>query len=153
MKKILSLALTVCVILSLCIIFTACQKSEEKLSFGDEYVLIDGNKTKKLVFNKNGTGYIHHYEKTDFSGGFISATRDFLWTETSNGAIHLVPNGEARYDEGSEENVSVTFINAPIYFSEDLVYYEYISGAGGASTFRKKFFRNGSELYKAAYEN
>ena len=153
MKRILSLVLTVAVVLSLCIIFAACQKNEQRLSFGDEYVHIDGEKTKKLVFNRDGTGYIHHYEKTDFAGGFISVTRDFLWTETSNGAIHLVPNGEPRYDEGSEEDDSVTRINAPLYFSEDFIYYEFVSGAGGASTFRKRFFRHGSELYKASYEN
>lgn len=149
MKRILSLALLICTLMSLCAVFSACG-NEASIRYGEKYIYKTDTETTAIVFKKDGTGYLHRYKKLDTAGNFMSATRNFLWTATSDGTIHLVADGDTIYDEGSYKTDTVSIIKSPICFSEDLLYYD---ADGGSYTIRYRFLREGSELYEAAYED
>ena len=153
MKRFLALTLTAILLFSLCMVFSACGKGEPKLSYGEKYIrkMADGS-TYTIVLNKNGTGkFSLHREKSE-SKTFVSAEQDFLWTITSDNTIHMVADGDMNHDEGSDETISSLITKCPISFSEDLLYYNSVSG-GSLSTYTSHycFLRQGSKLYDAEY--
>ena len=170
MKKALSLILAISLALSLCLVFTGCVEtgtssitygekySYEKYSPDSEYYdyitdttysIIEDKKISITLSDDNTGKYEYYYEITYEEGSpkaeesyVISGTINFDWVETSNGSIHLFETKKT-YDKKSTEGKEFDLPASPIFYSEDMIYFE------GENS--KKFIREDSDLYDTVY--
>ena len=104
---------------------------EERLKYGERYVLETEDGNEGFIFNSNGTGEYHIWEviwdKTEktIKSGYVK----FDWRSASDGAIHLFKNGETQLkDNNTYGNFNLDPVKM-LFVSEDFVtYYEYESG-------------------------
>lgn len=133
---------------------------EERLKYGERYVLKTEESNMGFIFNSDGTGEYHIYEVSwDKTVKIVrSGYVRFDWRSASDGAIHLFKNGETQI---KDDNTAPDFNLNPVkmlFVSEDFVtYYEYESGyihdlnGGGkvySSVIKKDYIRAGSPLDK-----
>ena len=107
MKKQLSFALCLVLLLSLCLSFTACGgSSDASISYGDAYVVDwavadnwqEGEKYRAFYFNSDGTGryvvYTEHHSSTDSSEDYVSSsTIEFVWAEVRIPEVREISGG------------------------------------------------------------
>lgn len=152
MKKQLSFALCLVLLLSLCLSFTACGGSSDvSISYGDAYVVdracADDWQTSEdytaYWFNADGTGkYERYYEYHSTLGAsydyVFSATIEFVWQAASNGSVYLFETKVTKNAEHTSD-AAVALSTDPFYFSGDLL----IRGNDDVV----RFVREGSELF------
>ena len=133
MKKILSLILAVATLLALCLSLASCGggKGESEIEYGKKYIYIrNAEYSETIVLKKNGTGTF------EWTRNGNAGTVPILWEKTSDGAIHL-------FDASEDSEAEI--VSSPLYFSENMLYYSPASG------YVRRFFLEGSALYKTVY--
>ena len=157
MKKILTATL----LLALCLSFVSCVPfaSKNDINYGEKYVYKDKSENydtnAELIFNKDGTGTYNYFYKYDSSNDnsdyTTSGTVSFVWEKTSDNAIHLFET-EVKYNDDHTENYKIKLITEPLYFSENMIYYSYLSNSlSSTHAATKKFLLEGSDLYNEVY--
>ncbi len=157
MKRILSFILVLAMSLTLCLSFVSCG-NEDKIKYGKEYILEYGNdsdsskKREVLVFNKDGTGTYEYFYRNDSDDDkydyTISGTLSFVWEKTNDGAIHMFET-KVKYNKDNTDGKTITAISEPLYFSENMIYYSYVTGLGSSV---RKYILEGSDLYEEVYD-
>ena len=150
MKKRISFALCLVLLLSLCLSFTACGGGAS-IAFGDAYVLDrvvadDWQASDDYTaywFHSDGTGkyerYYEHHSTIDASYDYVfSATVEFVWQEASNGGVYLFATKVTK-NAAHTSDTDITLSTDPLYFSGDLL----IRGNDDVV----RFVREGSELF------
>ena len=168
MKRLLCSALLILISLFMIVSFSSCQKEkseqklEDKLAFGENYVLegtdplfYAGDESYRLVlvFYQDGTGQYDIYYDASARGenGILSCTIQFVWKNASDGAIYLFEKERSYNDDHQETENDFGFdainclINSPLYFGEDFLTYTIESST---QTRHPKFIREKSDLKK-----
>ena len=160
MKRILSFILVLATTLTLCLSLASCG-NENEIKYGKKYIYeeisneSDSKRYEVIIFNKNGTGtyeYFYHYDsKNDENDYTKSGTVSFIWEITSDGAIHMFKT-DVKYNKDNTDGYEINAISRPLYFSENMVYYSYVSGYQySTSTYVHKYLLEGSDLYNETY--
>lgn len=163
MKRILSFVLFVAMSFALCLSFVSCVsfENENKIAYGKKYIYkykdddSDSEEHKVLIFNKDGTGTyetFHRYDSSIDEYDYTSSgTVSFIWEETSDGAIHMFKT-DVKYNEDHSGDYEIGVISYPLYFSENMLYYSYVSGSQYfTDTKIYRYLLEGSELYEERY--
>jgi hypothetical protein len=150
MKKQISFALCLVLLLSFCLSFTACGDGPS-ISYGDAYVgersVFDdwqaGEQYIAYYFYSDGTGkqvrYQDYHSPVDASFNYVlSVTIEFIWAEASNGGVYLFET-KVIENENDTYTSSVSLSRDPIYFFDDFL----VCGNDDVA----RFVREGSELF------
>ena len=160
MKRILSFILILATTLTLCLSLASCG-NEIEIKYGKKYIIEqkskegDSKRYEAIIFNKDGTGtyeYFYNYDsKNDEDDYTKSGTVSFVWEKTSDGAIHMFET-DVKYNKDHTDGKIIYAIKYPLYFSENMVYYSYVSGSQySTSTYVSKYLLEGSDLYNETY--
>lgn len=162
MKRILSFILVLATTLTLCLSLASCENENEiEIKYGKKYIIEhkskegDSKRYEAIIFNKDGTGtyeYFYNYDsKNDEDDYTKSGTVSFVWEKTSDGAIHMFET-DVKYNKDHTDGKKIYAIKYPLYFSENMVYYSYVSGSQYSTiTFVSKYLLEGSDLYNETY--
>lgn len=139
MKKFIVFALLAlsCAVTAVC--FAGC--IGDTLKYGEKY----GRDADCYIFYKDGTGRHERYYKGDSVNSY---TIYFLWQVQSDNAIYLVFDSvEYNDDHTAAESIDADdLVNYPIYYSSDMISYNYVSGYTSVYTRTYKFIRQNSRL-------
>lgn len=165
MKRSLYSIVLILISLFMIVSFSSCQKEkaeqnpEDRIAFGENYVLegteplfyADGESYRfVLVFYQDGTGkYEIYHNAADRAGEIVSGTIRFVWKTASDGAIYLFEKERSYNDDHQPAEKCYEFdlinilITSPLYVGEDFLT---CTIDRGDQSKHPKFIRENSEL-------
>lgn len=142
MKRIVTALLALALLASLTLSFSACigNESQPPIEFDKKYVRSFNNPyntvSEVYVFRKDNTGTLeanlsYTYDSMPDLNYKLSGSVEFIWKQASDGGIYLFKT-EEHYNADSTEGKTISLINAPLYFAEDMFTYTSHSEAGAS---------------------
>ena len=125
MKRCFAIIVALVLLVALCSTVVSCGRSKtaNPIDFGAKYIDYEDSSSYKdynvyYVFNADHTGYkeCHYISETYLYT--VSGRVEFIWQETSDGAIYLFKT-EEQYNEDHTEGYDISFPKGAIYFGED----------------------------------